>query len=171
MSKKLATRDKFNLTDKQELFVEAFIGECEFDPIGAYKAAGYSSQSMIYSQAMKTLNSEAVRRAIHQRMNSSTFWISEGVIIDRLFKEAMSASNPSARINALVWVGKHIGMWKDKDEKEEGGVTYNIVNYGASEKEMKKVIDAEPGVEKIQENTTLPEGVTVLQFNEPKGAK
>ena len=107
MAKRLSTKDKFNLTEKQESFVEAFIGECEFDPIGAYKAAGYSSRQMIYTQAMKTLNSEAVKRAIHQRMHESTFWLSEGVIIDRLFKEAMSASNPSARINALVWVGKY----------------------------------------------------------------
>lgn len=167
-----STNDKFALTAKQEAFVEAFCGEAMFDPLKAYRIAGYATGKMNYSGAMNVLKSEAVIRAVHNRMNTSTFWINEGVIINRLFEEGITASNASARINALVWVGKHIGMWKDKAGEAEGGNTYNIINYATPEPVMQKTIEEVPQIEEKRDKVALPEGVQVLKFNKepvPRG--
>ena len=44
-------------------------------------------------------------------------------------------SSQAARINALVWIGKHIGMWQEK-QKEEADTRpiINITNYEIPEK-------------------------------------
>ena len=161
------TRDRFALTEKQELFVEAFVGECEFDAISAYKAAGYNNNMKLYSAAMRVLASEPVKREIHKRLHESTFWLNESAVIDRLWKEGTTANAASARINALVWVGKHLGMWKEKEEKEVEN-TYNIINYSAPRETMIKDIENSPKVVEQKDKVSLPEGVSVLSYKEPK---
>lgn len=162
------TKDKFELTDMQEKFVEAFIGECEFDPIAAYKAAGYSKTYNAYSAAMRVLDSEAVKRAIHKHLHESTFWINEGLVIQRLWHEAMNANTDSARINALVWIGKHLGMWQEKQKEESTGVNIQILNYTDDEKTKIKYIESVPGVEENKDKVSLPEGVQVLSYEQEK---
>lgn len=78
-----------DLTELQEKFVEAFLGEAYFDPIKAYYAAGYADTYKPYSQAMSVLNSKAVLNAIHKRMAdmSTKFWLSEDVVLQRLWKK------------------------------------------------------------------------------------
>lgn len=162
----MAKKDDFALTELEEAFVTSFIGDAEFNPVMAWKAAGYQGSSHIYSAAMKVLSRERVRRAIHQRMNDSTFWINEGAVIDRLWKEGMEARTASARVNALVWVGKHLGMWKEKTQ-EDSQITYNVVNYNTPKDDMVKTIEAQPEVEDSRDKAVLPEGVALVSFAEP----
>lgn len=157
--------DEFALTDLQERFVEYFIGECEFNAVEAYRRAGYKKDSYLYSAAMKVLDSPAVKRAIHERLNESTFWLNEQAVIERLWKEALTANAASARINALVWVGKHLGMWREKQEENNTSVTYNVINYGVDEKEVRQTIENTPEVELAKDKVKLPEGVQVLTYN------
>ena len=152
------------LTEMQEKFVELFIGECQFDPIASYKGAGYKKAYNAYSAAMRVLNSEAVKLAIHTRLQDSTIWIQEEAVINRLWNEGLNASNASARINALVWVGKHIGMWREKVQEEQQTV-YQVVNYGVPVEQMMKTIEEVPQIEEKKDDVVLPEGVTVLKFN------
>lgn len=162
-------KDTFELTPLQERFVDYFCGECEFDAVVSMKRAGYKTSSNPYSASANILKSEAVKRAIHQRMHESTFWMNEGVVIDRLFKEGMTANSASARVNALVWVGKHLGMWQEKTA-EDNQITYNIVNYGTSEEDMVKTIESKPEVETNLEKAILPEGIALVSYSSPTKA-
>lgn len=158
----------FELTDLQERFVDYFVGESLFNPIEAYNRAGYSKSGKPYIAAMRVLGSKAVIRAIHNRLSESSFWINEDAIVKQLWHEALTAKNDGARINALVWLGKHIGMWQDKKEDGTGNVTYNIVNYGVDKDEVVKTIEATPEVEKQKDKVQLPEGVAVLSYSKDK---
>jgi len=159
--------NEFDLTDQEELFVAAFLEDSKFDPIYALSQGYPKSNYRKYAGAMKIMSRPQVRRAIHTRMNESTFWISEGAIIDRLWKEGTEAKTASARVNALVWVGKHLGMWQEK-ESEESKTIYNIINYATAEDTMVKTIEQEDvSPDKL---APLPEGVAVLSFKEPKEA-
>ena len=163
-AKPVGTKDKFKLTEKQEAFVTAFIGEAGFDKD---KAAAIARKSLNITEMKpgKILESEAVQRAIHQRMDTSLFWLNEATVIDRLFKEGINANSASARVNALVWVGKHLGMWKEKEQSVHDGVTYNIVNYAQPEGKMLDEIKATPEVELNKDKAKLPEGVAVLSYS------
>ena len=49
------------MTQLQERFVEAFLGEAYFDPIKAYELAGYAMNGYNkYTDSMKILHSDAV---------------------------------------------------------------------------------------------------------------
>lgn len=70
-------------------------------------------------------------------------------IIEKLYKEAIredKSSSHNARIQALGLLGKHFGLFTEKKEVEQ--YTFNIVNYGSSEKKeeiiIKKEIPEEP---------------------------
>jgi len=158
--------DAFTLTDLQEAFVDAFTGEAEFDAIESCRIAGYKNSANPYSSAKRVLDSKAVRLAIHKRMSESNVWLNEGAVIDRLWKEGLTASNASSRVNALVWVGKHLGMWKDKQEDADAAITYNIVNYGTSKNEMVEKIESKPEVALSRDKAELPEGVVLINYKE-----
>ena len=94
------------------------------------------------------------------------FYISEGLeekaeaveltsdkIIERLYKEAIregAGSNHSARIQALVQLGKHLGLFQEK--KEVQLPTFQIINYGTKE-EPTIPTELEEQIESIKEET------------------
>ena len=94
------------------------------------------------------------------------FDMDEVDILNRLWDEANNTekgSNHNARITALVWTGKHLGMWQEKKEKEETNYTYNIVNYATAplaitEKEVEK-----PLISFVEEYEPV-EGVMVTRY-------
>lgn len=161
------------ITELQTRFVEAFLGECYFDPIKAYDAAGYNPRTHNkYSDAMSILHSQAVTREINRRMadKDTAYWITDNVIIKQLWKEATDygdKSSQSARINALVWIGKHIGMWAEKQAETDNKPIINITNYGVPEAEFKKAVK-ETDAEKEVENVKLPEGIQLLDYSEER---
>ena len=72
----------------------------------------------------------------------------------------------AARINALVWIGKHIGMWQEKQEQEKDTKpTINIVQYGVSQKEAEKELNR-PEVVNKKDDVTLPEGVIITSYED-----
>ena len=161
------------ITEKQVKFVEAFLGDCYFDPLKAYKAAGYSQNTYnMYSEAMNVLHSNAVSREINRRMaeKDTAYWISDNIIIKQLWKEATDygdKSSQAARINALVWIGKHIGMWAEKQQEVDTKPVIHITNYGVPEAEFKKAVK-DTDAEKEVENVQLPEGIQVLDYSEER---
>lgn len=159
------------MTQLQERFVEAFLGEAYFDPIKAYELAGYAMNGYNkYTDSMKILHSDAVTREINQRManKDTAYWISDNVIIKQLWKEATDygdRSSQAARINALVWIGKHIGMWQEKQQEIDTKPVINITNYGVPEEEFKKRV-SNPEVEEQRNNVELPEGIIVQDYSQ-----
>lgn len=159
------------LTELQEKFVDAFLGDCHLDPIKAYDAAGYAHSMQKYTEAMKILNSKAVSREINKRMadKDTSFWINENLIIKKLWAEATDygqKSSQAARINALVWIGKHIGMWQEKQEAEKDTrPVINITQYGVDQKKAEKEL-SRPEVVKKKDDVTLPEGVIITSYED-----
>ena len=160
------------MTQLQERFVEAFLGEAYFDPIKAYELAGYAMNGYNkYTDSMKILHSDAVTREINQRMvnKDTAYWISDNVIIKQLWKEATDygdRSSQAARINALVWIGKHIGMWKEKVQAdEEQKPTIQIINYGLPVDKVQEELNR-PEVVKESQKISLPEGVIIASYAE-----
>lgn len=161
------------LTEKEELFVESFIGDGRFDPLKAYEAAGYSYTYKPYSEAMTILKRPAVIREITERIANpqGTPWINKGTIVQRLWEEATKegrGSTHAGRINALVWIGKHLGMWQDKEAEKEKETSIQIIQYGVPEEKMKETIENIPEVEKKKDSVKLPEGVVVVDYNDGK---
>ena len=162
------------MTQLQERFVEAFLGEAYFDPIKAYELAGYAMNGYNkYTDSMKILHSDAVTREINQRManKDTAYWISDNVIIKQLWKEATDygdRSSQAARINALVWIGKHIGMWQEK-QKEEADTRpiINITNYEIPEKEFNIAV-SDPKVIAEVDKIELSEGIIVEDYSHSK---
>ncbi|MCP5414346.1 MAG: hypothetical protein H6961_07030 [Chromatiaceae bacterium] len=162
------------MTQLQERFVEAFLGEAYFDPIKAYELAGYNLTTYNkYTDSMKVLHSDAVTREINQRMadKDTAYWISDNVIIKQLWKEATDygdRSSQAARINALVWIGKHIGMWQEK-QKEEADTRpiINITTYEIPEKEFNTAIN-NPEVISEVDKIELSEGIIVEDYSHSK---
>lgn len=68
--------------------------------------------------------------------------ITPEVIIERLYKEAIRedrTASHNARIQALQLLGKHFGLFEEK--KEVDTYTFNIVNYGTSEKKEEILVE------------------------------
>ena len=168
-------KGSLELTEKQELFVEAFLGECLFDPIKSYQAAGYSDTFQLYSSAQRVLKSEAVQHAIHARMKdmNTAWWINEEVVVQELWKEAHEkgrGASHAARINALVWIGKHLGMWQEKKEEEKDTrPNIQVINYGVPKEQLDKEL-SQPEVIAQKDKAELPEGVLLADYTD-KGTK
>lgn len=160
------------LNPQQELFVEAFCSSPTFNATQAAKDAGYSETSA-HIRGPKLLQNPRVQKAIDKRLEKrkTAFWLKENTVLEKLWEEATrTAGNAShaARINALVWLGKHIGMWREKvEETEEAKITYNVINYsdgGELKGKVNKLV--EENKEEVEENKNkeLPEGVVLLNY-------
>lgn len=163
--------EELNLTELQEAFVDAFLGEALFDPLKAYNLAGYAESMKPYNEAMRVLRSKAVAHHIHKRLaeQDTDYWINESAVVQRLWKEAIDESRGSsqaARINALVWVGKHLGMWQDKkDSQEDKQPIIQITNYGLDKQKVEKELNR-PEVVEQKDKVSLPEGIVVANYAE-----
>lgn len=159
------------LTEKQEAFVDAFLSEENlFNPIRAYLAAGYAPNANNYREAMKVLNKKVVVREINRRMGEldTAFWINEKVIVRKLWEEATRegmGSSQAARINALVWIGKHIGMWKEKSEERDTTPQIQIIQYGMDGEKVEKELNRKEVVEQ-KDSVKLPEGVVLTSYSD-----
>ncbi len=79
-----------------------------------------------------------------QEINRYIAPYTEKEVLEGLLKEAREGTKGSDRINAWVWLGKHIGMFKEKQEEkksEASNITYNIINYNDSKKKVEKKVE------------------------------
>lgn len=110
-------------------------------------------------------NSRGIKNALkeHNETLKSTALYDETVIIDKLWKEYSDPDTPkNVKVNILIMLGKHIGMWATTTRNQgTGDVTYNVINYSAVEK---------PGVspKEITEEvkTNLPKNIEIVEYNE-----
>jgi hypothetical protein len=73
-----------------------------------------------------------IRKELQKRAESLT--LDPEKIIEMLYNEATSlgaGTNQAARVTALTLLGKHLGMFKEKSDKEN--IQINILTYGAPE--------------------------------------
>lgn len=83
--------------------------------------------------------------------------ISPEVVLERLWKEGIregAGSNHAARIQALVQLGKHLGMFVEK--KESTAHTFNIITYSDPKEEKIKVeVEKVNNEIEVEENKVL----------------
>jgi len=86
----------------------------------------YSNGPNIFSK--KEAISHHISVGLQEKAESLT--LSPETILDKLYKEATregQGSNHAARIQALIQLGKHFGLFEEK--KENASHTFNIINY------------------------------------------
>ena len=161
-----------SLTPKEELFVEHYCGTAQFNATQAADMAGYKDKREGSVILNRPHVAQAVRSRIEERKQKS--WLSETQIMEKLWDEAHKegqGTSHAARINALVWLGKHLGMWQEKKEQQgETQITYNIINYDNDarvEKITNAIEDNREEVEANVESASLPEGVVIASYAEP----
>lgn len=152
--------DGKKLTDKEQLFVEHFCSGEDMSYAEAARRAGYGKNSVreAYAIAAKPHIKAAIKAWRDNRARQ--FYISESKILDKLWQEANyydQGATHAGRIQALVWLGKHLGMFTDKTKEQSTGKgnTYNIIQYNSdsSTTPTPKSIEApEKIVETIEKN-------------------
>jgi len=66
-------------------------------------------------------------------LKAEAIGLSEDRVLELLLQEATrlgNGSSPTARVQALTLLGKHLGLFEEK-KREEEGVVFNIVNYSS----------------------------------------
>lgn len=143
-------------TEKMKRFADAYCGEARGSVAKAYEMIAdmgpqklkqkvekpEAYQGYIYRQGYNMLQHEMTLKAINdvKARKSRAFWLAEEDILTGLYNEATNATDKStqgARIQAWVWLGKHIGMFGESGkgkslataEANNKGATYNIINY------------------------------------------
>ncbi|MCK5709070.1 MAG: hypothetical protein KAI07_00910 [Deltaproteobacteria bacterium] len=123
-----------------------------------------------YSALMKK---DKIATAIKQRTEINLYRVTYSTqdIVDALWLEARRegrGTSQNGRIQALVWLGKHVGMFTpEKEEKEDdSGVTYNIINYKTHvDTRLEKRVEKEVRkIERVPKNPDIP-GVVVTNYN------
>lgn len=170
-------------TPKQRAFAEAYCNEARGSVAKAYESVAEMGVAKLkqketdpeaykgytYRQGYIMLNHPMTLKAIGdvKLRKSRSFWLSEEDILSGLYKEAINIEDKStqaARIQAWVWLGKHIGMFGEASkskalntaEAANKGSTYNIINYqSTSPDESMKVVSEEQkivdGVNKVKD--------------------
>lgn len=155
-----------NLTPKQKEFFDIYVQTRAINPIQKQLGWSWKDLSLVYS-------SVGVQKALKEYNENiqETSAYNAAVIVDKLWLEYNDQETPkNVKINILVMLGKHIGMWANtvsqKDKKTVGNTTYNIVNYGAVKEEIDK---NKTEVEKVKDQELdIPEGVTLADYTETK---
>jgi len=164
------------LTPKQRLFVEAYCGPAMGNASKAFRLAGYGSRN-VADEAYKLMHTPKIIDAIDafKKNTKKKFFLDTSEILEGIYKEATNLEDGTqqGRIQAWVWLGKHIGMFQEKKKEDTSQqITYNIVNYSDSG-ELKEKIEA--GVEenkqtilehKDEESVQLP--IDITDYSETK---
>lgn len=98
------------------------------------------------------------------QQQAEAFQLTPEKIIERLYVEAVRegpGSNHAARIAALTQLGKHYGLFQDK-QKDEKGFTFNIVNF-SSPKAVNTISVDSIEQEKLEE---LPDNIEITDYSE-----
>ena len=159
------------LTQKRRDFVNAYVGPANFSVGEAAKIAGYSDRSEGYKALKDPEVQELVKEAT--TFAQETTWLSQNKILEKLWEEAHKEGQgctQAARIQALVHLGKHIGMWQEKTEEREAQITYNIINYNSNaddpevtDSQIKQAIEDKR--EEVEAAAQLPSDIVITDYN------
>lgn len=166
------------LTDRQKAFVEFYCGEANFIAVEAARLAGYANPHRMGYEVVK---SKAVSEAIQDRLDTRAraAWYSAEDIQKALWEEVRTkegkGNTQAARVSALVWLGKSIGMWNDVEQKaklleeqrKSPQITYNIINYKEA-LPSREVIEheVEDNREAVQHQLEHMDDVEIINYSE-----
>ena len=107
------------LKGKMALFVEEYL--VDMSPVNAFNRAGYKSPShkISYMRATEMMRHPAVKAAIDERMveRRARMELSVEYVVNKLVSIVEEADeNPTAALRGLELLGRHLGMYRDKQE-------------------------------------------------------
>jgi hypothetical protein len=151
------------LTPKQKEFFDLYVETRTIASV--VRKLGWNT-----GDTLKVYQSVGVQAALaeHNENLKTTSHYNEAVIIDKLWFEYADPETPkNVKVQILVQLGKHIGMWANTTgaTKEAGAksVTYNIVNYAGIKQEIEKNIEE---IEKVKDHEfDLPDGITITDYS------
>ncbi len=158
------------LTELQARYVDFYMGEAKGVGKEAFRLArgGKAGSS---SQVYNMHHHEKIQAALKARrdLRKATSWLAEDNVLQGLYEEATNfdkGGTPMSRISAWVWIGKHLGMWKDKKEEatDAGPAKISVVSYGNVA--VKKDGNIEIKEEAPPLPSVLPKNVRVMKFQE-----
>ena len=162
-SKVISAYQKRSPTPKMRLFASIYCGEAKGVGSKAYELSTVMSPPKLLQKeenpkafakycsdkAYELLQDERTLVAIKEEKSkkNKAFWLSEEDILSGLYMEATNVevkSSQAARIQAWVWLGKHIGMFSPTEGR------------GAINAEAKQAANAAPTYNIVQYNTITP---------------
>lgn len=162
------------LSAQERLFLDAYCGPANYNKQKAldvaYPAHINNKKVLKESEANSILARPHVAYQLkkHQAEVGKQFHLSEVDILNKLWMEATREDDKaqhSARITALVWLGKHLGMFQEKKQESSGpaSITYNVVNYSQAVKSEEKIIDA-PKETVEDSQSLLPSNIKITNY-------
>ena len=150
------------LTDQEKVFVEEYCGSANFNAVAAARSAGYRHHGH-RDRSLALLKKPHIQRAIEGRIETraAVAWYSEDDILKLLHKEATRegrGSSHAARIQAIVYLGKHIGMFREREKEaaQDNSTNIQIVNYSNGESIKKLVKENEKEVIEHKDDPIIP---------------
>ena len=148
-----------NLTIKQRMFVDEYL--THLDVARAALKCGFSPET-----GRRLLNRVYVRAAIKKRLEErkKRLKLSEEYVIDRLIREVEKEhgdTHASARVRALELLGRHLGMFWDRQEvvRRSEVVYVEVAPTKACESQRPQALPKEVGdAEAVRENSGRTEG-------------
>jgi hypothetical protein len=124
------------LTPKQKEFFDLYVNTRTI-----YSLA--KTFNVLEREARRVYGSKGFQEALaeHNDQLKDVTMYNEAVIIDKLWNEYGDSETPkNVKVNILVMLGKHIGMWANTTKKEEtkNSYTYNVINYANVKDEIEK---------------------------------
>ncbi len=108
------------LTPKQRAFIREYL--VDLNATAAYVRAGYKvrTDNVAAVEAHKLLRNPKIAAAVAaaQAKRAARTEVSQDWVINRLKRESRRTSKGSshaARVKALELIGRHVGLWKDKE--------------------------------------------------------
>lgn len=172
------------LTEKQKLYIEFYCTTADFTAVEAARQAGYTNPERAGYELMKN---SVVIKAIEKRLDTrarSAFYTAEDIqraLWNEVNTREGKGNTQAARVSALVWLGKSIGMWSEVEQKakllekqrENPSVVYNIINYSENKDSTNKDFSKESIEVEVEKNKTdvakslkSLENFEVISYNE-----
>ena len=113
------------MNDKRRAFVREYL--IDLNATQAAKRAGYSDRTA-YSQGQRLLKDAEIQQAVQtaKEERAHDTGLSAQMVIDGLRREAEGAASDAARVAAWAHLGKHLGMFVERQE-QSGQMTIRII--------------------------------------------
>ena len=164
-----AVTDEEGLSPQNRAFVEYLASTAKFDVKKAMEEAGIEGTP---AEGRKILKRKVVQKALAKEREKikKIFYLDEFAVLRGLHAEAINdekGTSHAARVQAWVWLGKHIGMFVEKEKEKDKSVTYNIVNYSNAnhsiEADVKKGLELHKGE---IEGVEPVDGITIQDYSD-----
>lgn len=156
------------LTDLDKLYLRVYLHTLSHPKAHEAVSPSISSGKVDNPYSRKEAIKYHIKKELQKKAESLS--LDANKIIEMLYNEAMSfgaGTNQSARVNAITLLGKNLGMFKEKSDKDN--IQINILNYSPDNKSIVEEIEKGSKEEKpLLDEVESIEGVEIIDFTSEK---